>query len=40
MYEDQILEEYNNQSITDNYCQKIKSNILDLKKKNNDNVTA
>ncbi|CAH1737113.1 unnamed protein product [Aphis gossypii] len=37
MYEDQILEEYNNQSITDNYCQKIKSNILDLKKKNNDN---
>lgn len=38
MYEDQILEEFNNQTITDSYCQKMNSNILEIKKKNNENV--
>ncbi|KAL4090962.1 hypothetical protein QTP88_025714 [Uroleucon formosanum] len=37
IYEDQILEEFNKELITDGYCQKMKSSILELKKKNNEN---
>ncbi|XP_025205735.1 LOW QUALITY PROTEIN: early endosome antigen 1-like [Melanaphis sacchari] len=37
IHEDNILEEYKNESITDCYCQKMNSSILDLKKKNNEN---
>lgn len=39
MLEDQILEQFNNQLITDSYCQKMNSNISELKKNNNENVT-